>query len=352
MTRALCTAAVIANCGVETRQAASRQYPLQLFAEMANAVLDRDTGELLEYRQLLRSPKYQDDWNISSANEFGRLAQGVGGRIEKPTNTIFFKSKSEVPQDRSKEVTYGKIVCSERPQKAEPNRTRLTVGGNRINYPGEVGTPTADMLLVKCMLNSVISTMNAKFMCIDISNFYLNTPMPRYEYLKLKLTDVPAEIISEYGLQKKATEDGHIYVEIRKGRDGLPQAGLLAQQLLEERLNDVGYYQSTIVPGLWKHESRPIQFTLVVDDFGVQYVGEEHAQHLVSVLRQHYDISTDWKGEKYIGLTLDWDYERREVHLSMPGYIAKARKAFGVAAATKAAAAGSSSSIVRISSSR
>jgi len=329
MARALCTAAVIANCGVEARQAASRQYPLQLFAEMANAVLDRDTGELLEYRQLLRSPKYQDDWNISSANEFGRLAQGVGGRIEKPTNTIFFKSKSEVPQDRFKDVTYGKFVCSERPQKAEPNRTRLTVGGNRINYPGEVGTPTADMLLVKCMLNSVISTMNAKFMCIDISNFYLNTPMPRYEYLKLKLTDVPAEIISEYGLQKKATEDGHIYVEIRKGMYGLPQAGLLAQQLLEGRLNDEGYYQSTIVPGLWKHESRPIQFTLVVDDFGVQYVGEEHAQHLVSVLRQHYDISTDWKGEKYIGLTLDWDYERREVHLSMPGYIAKARKEFG-----------------------
>jgi len=140
---------------------------------------------------------------------------------------------------------------------------------------------------------------------------------------------VPAEIISEYGLQKKATEDGHIYVEIRKGMYGLPQAGLLAQQLLEGRLNDEGYYQSTIVPGLWKHESRPIQFTLVVDDFGVQYVGEEHAQHLVSVLRQHYDISTDWKGEKYIGLTLDWDYERREVHLSMPGYIAKARKEFG-----------------------
>ena len=88
------------------------------------------------------------------------------------------------------------------------------------------------------MLNSVISTMNAKFMCIDISNFYLNTPMPRYEYLKLKLADVPAEIIAEYDLRRKTTEDGHIYVEIRKGMYGLPQAGLLAQQLLEGRLND------------------------------------------------------------------------------------------------------------------
>ena len=84
--------------------------------------------------------------------------------------------------------------------------------------------------------------MNAKFMCIDISNFYLNTPMPWYEYLKLKLYNVPAEIIAEYGLQKKATEDGHIYLEIRKGMYGLSHAGLLAQQLLEGKLNDEGYF--------------------------------------------------------------------------------------------------------------
>ena len=92
--------------------------------------------------------------------------------------------------------------------------------------------------------------MNAEFICIDISNFYLNTPMPRCEYLKLKLSDVPAEIIAEYGLRKKAREDDHIYVEIRKGTYDLPQAGLLAQELLEGRLNDEGYFQSTIVPGL------------------------------------------------------------------------------------------------------
>ena len=71
---------------------------------------------------------------------------------------------------------------------------------------------------------------------------------------------------------------------------------------------------------------RPIQLWLVVDDFGVKYVGEDHAQHLVNILRKHYDISEDWEGTKYIGLTLDWDYERREVHVSMPGYNSKAHK--------------------------
>ena len=221
---------------------------------MANAVMDVETGALLEYRQLMKSKKYAPDWGISSANEFGRLAQGIGNRTKTPTNTIFFINKSEVPHDRFKDCTYGKFVCVVLPQKAEPIRTRLTVGGNRINYPGEVGTPTADMLLVKIMLNSVVSTLNAKFMSIVISNFYLNTPLPRYEYLKLKLDDTPAEVQEEYNLQEKVTVDGHIYIEICKGMYGLPQAGLIAQQLLEKRLNREGYFQSDIVPGLWTHK--------------------------------------------------------------------------------------------------
>ena len=234
MARAMCTVAAFAGCCVSPQQVSARQYPLRMFAEMANAVLDSETGEMLEYRGLLKSPKYREDWNISSANEFGRLAQGIGGRTKNPTNTIFFITKDEVPQDRFKDSTYGKFVCSVRPQKAEPNRTRLTVGGNRINYPGEVGTPTADMLLVKVMLNSVASTMNAKFMCIDISNFYLNTPLPRYKYLKLKLSDIPQEVIDEYNLMEKVTPDGFVYVEIRKGMYGLPQAGLIVRELLEK----------------------------------------------------------------------------------------------------------------------
>jgi hypothetical protein len=141
----------------------------------ALAVLDKSTGKLLNYRQLLRHPVYQGDWTISSANEFGRLAQGVGGRI-KGTDTIRFIRKSDIPQDRRKDVTYGRFVCNVRPEKAEPNRTRFTVGGDRINYPGEVATPTAEMLTAKLLFNSVISTPGAKFMTMDISNFYLMTP--------------------------------------------------------------------------------------------------------------------------------------------------------------------------------
>ena len=65
-----------------------------------------------------------------------------------------------------------------------------------------------------------------------------------------------------------------------------------------------------------------------MDDFGVKYVGKEHATHLKDTLEEHYEISTDWEGTKYIGITLDWDYNGRKVHLSMPGYVKKALDKF------------------------
>jgi len=105
---------------------------------------------------------------------------------------------------------------------------------------------------------------------------------------------------------------------------GLPQAGLLAQKLLEKRLGLHRYTQSKYTPGFWSHETRPISFSLVVDDFGVKYVGKEHADHLIAVLKEHYEITEDWEGTKYCGITFDWDYENREVHMSMPGYVRKA----------------------------
>jgi hypothetical protein len=86
-------------------------------------------------------------------------------------------------------------------------------------------------------------------------------------------------------------------------------------------------------PGLWTHATRNIQFTLVVDDFGVKYVGKENADHLISCIKDHYKISEDWEGKRYLGLTMDWDYNRvhakRKVHLSMPGYKEAALVRFG-----------------------
>ncbi len=89
----------------------------------AMAVMDVDTGKLLNYCQLMRSTKYQDAWSLSSANKFGRLANGEGGHIKNPTNTIQFIHQHEVPKEQMKDITYGQFVCTVRPKKAEPNRT-------------------------------------------------------------------------------------------------------------------------------------------------------------------------------------------------------------------------------------
>ena len=114
------------------------------------------------------------------------------------TNIIFFIPKDKVPAGRT--VTYGRIVAKIRPQKAETHSTRLTVGGNLIHFPGDVTTPTADLITARIIFNSVLSTKNAKFMCADISNFYLNNSMNRYEYMKLPLDIIPEEIIQKYNL--------------------------------------------------------------------------------------------------------------------------------------------------------
>ncbi len=105
---------------------------------------------------------------------------------------------------------------------------------------------------------------------------------------------------------------------------GLSQAGIIAQELLQERLATVGYHQSKIIPGLWTHKTRKICFTLVVDDLAIKYTKLEDAQHLIDVLKKDYTITIDWDATKYIGLTIEWDYAKGKVQVHMPGYLPKA----------------------------
>jgi hypothetical protein len=117
---------------------------------------------------------------------------------------------------------------------------------------------------------------------LDIKDFYLNTPMKCKEYMRLKITDIPDEIIMEYNLQELVTEDGYVYCAINKGMYGLPQAGIIAQELLTERLSKHGYHQSKIIPGLWTHETRPTAFTLVVDNFAIKIMSENNADQMIN----------------------------------------------------------------------
>lgn len=288
---------------------------------MAAPVVDEHTGISHEYRNLVAGKVHghtKEQWEESLANEFGRLANGIGTRIPTGTNTIKFIARDQVPHGRT--VTYARLVCELKPHKAETRRTRLTVGGNLLSYPFDKSTPTADLTTAKCIFNSVISTPDAKFMTIDIKDFYLNFEMPIPEYMKIAYALIPLEVILQYNLEALVFE-GFIYMEINRGMYGLPQAGKLANDKLKTHLAKHGFVPSTIVQGLWRHVSKPLAFSLVVDDFGVKYKNAEDAQLLIKALQEEYQITIDWSGKQYCGLTLIWDYANRTVNLSMPMYI-------------------------------
>ena len=111
-----------------------------------------------------------------------------------------------------------------------------------------------------------------------------------------------------------------MYLEIRRTIYGLPQAGILANKQLREKLLPAGYYEVTHTPGLWRHVTWPIQFTLVVDDFGIKYEGNKHLDHLIVAIRTAgYGVEVDKAGSLYCGITLKLNYKKRYVDISMPG---------------------------------
>ena len=324
-------------------RAAVRQYPATFISNWArsafvqhwaSSVYDESTGNFLEWRQLRTHPTLSTIWNTSYSDELGRLCQGIGvgpndGKRVKGTNTLFPIQYDKIPAERRREITYSKVVCKVRPEKGDAaNRTRITIGGNNIAYPGDVGTPTASIELVKLLINSVLSQRNASFATMDLKDFYLCTPLDRPEYVRIKITDIPQEFITEYKLDE-FVQDGWIYFEMRRGMYGLPQAGILANNLLRDRLAKFDYYEATTTPGLWRHKWRPIMFALIVDDFAIQYVGDAHLDHLRQALKQHYNVSEELDGTRFAGMTLKWNYStthtERSCRLSMPGYISNVR---------------------------
>ncbi len=121
---------------------------------------------------------------------------------------------------------------------------------------------------------------------MDIKDFYLNMPMTCFEHMQIKIFVIPEEIIEEYNLHKIVMEDGYVYCKIRKGMYGLPLAGIIAQELLTEKLAKHGYHQSKIIPGLWTHETRSTAFTLVVDNFTINIMSKNNADHLINILKK------------------------------------------------------------------
>ena len=142
------------------------------------AVIHPITGETItKYKKLAADPATWAVWTTEFGKEWGNLTQGDNKTRTKGTDSLILLNHDEIqniPTNRT--VTYAKIVVEYRPHKEDPNRVRITAGKNLINYPGELTTRTADLTTTKILWNSLLSTENVKYMCIDIKNLPLYTP--------------------------------------------------------------------------------------------------------------------------------------------------------------------------------
>jgi hypothetical protein len=147
----------------------------------------------MEYTALMRDPALQPLWKRGFGNKVGHLFQGI--RYIPGTDTCFFVELTNIPKDRK--ITYGKVVCDYKSHKKQKERVRITVGGDRLDYSGDVATSTADITTFKILINSTLSTKDAAMMMMDIKNYYLGTPLPRFEYMNMLLSRFPEEIVDK-----------------------------------------------------------------------------------------------------------------------------------------------------------
>jgi hypothetical protein len=133
----------------------------------ANVIVHPIAGKEMEYMALMKDPRLQPLWTRGFGNEVGRLFQGIRGIPG--TDTCFFIELTNIPKDQK--ITYGKIVCDYKPHKKEKERVRLTVGGDKLDYSGDVATSTADITTFKILINSTLSTADAAMMMMDIMMF-------------------------------------------------------------------------------------------------------------------------------------------------------------------------------------
>ena len=116
-------------------------------------------------------------------------------------------------------------------------------------------------------------------------------------------------MLAQYNL-RQLSKDGWVYMEIHKGIPGLKHAGRIANERLTKHLQNHGYAPCPRTPALWRHNTLPIVFTSVVENFGVKYTGKHNYDHLINALRALYTITVDQIGSLYYGLTLAWYYAR------------------------------------------
>ncbi len=177
------------------------------FEHYASPMVHPFTGETISsYKKLINDPATAEVWQTAFGKDFGGMAQGCNKTGQKGTNAMFVMTKAEIASALAagKKITYANRVVDHRQQKKDPNRIRITAGGNLIQCESELSVRTADINIAKLHWNSVVSTEDAQYMCLDIKNFYLTAALEYYEYMQIPLPYFPAWTIEQYNLLEHA----------------------------------------------------------------------------------------------------------------------------------------------------
>jgi hypothetical protein len=171
----------------------------------------------------MNDPATAEVWMAVFGRDFGGMSQGDNKMGQKGTSAMFVMLPSNVPNiPKDRVITYARVVVDHRPQKADPNRIQITAGGNLINYPGELTTRMANITMAKILWNSVLSTPRAKYMTLDIKNFYLSTVLNQFKYMCIPFALFPPWIVKQYALKDKVL-NRHIYLEMQRATWGFPR---------------------------------------------------------------------------------------------------------------------------------
>ena len=292
--------------------------PLALDPAIAMLLLNLDSnGNPLQYKTAMAGQD-RAQWEDAHSIEIRRL---LNTGTNKPIHP------HEQPADRRRDTTYYNPQVKVKLKEGHIHRrVRGTIGGNRIHALGNVSARTADLEVLKALLNSTMAD-DANWMTIDITDFYLNHPLERPEYYRMPVKHIPPTVMDEFKLHHYIHND-HILMQVDKTMYGLPQAGSISQEHLVHHLATHGYHQCPNVPCLFNHVDNGVQFCLTVDDFGIKYRGHTGPEHLIATLRLKYDITIDWTGKKYLGIDIAFAPDNSSVSLSMPGYIDKVLRRF------------------------
>ena len=253
--------------------------------------------KMASYKQLThhKDEKISKQWMTGGEHEFGRLFMGFKPNDVERLDMLEWKQKIAVP--KYKTVMYPRYTTAARPEKDKKYWVRITAGGDRIDYEGDVSTHTASMETIKTHWNSVISTPNAKYCTGDISNMYLMSNLFNSEYVKFKVDMIPPCIIAHYKLE-------YIYAKINKSWYWLKQAGRITHNDLVQHLKKYRFVQAKKPDGLFTQILRHISFALAVDDFWIKYTNKQDCDYLIKIMRDKYKLKVDYETKQYIGIHL------------------------------------------------